>query len=66
MGERMRKAREKQGRRQIDFAIALGKTQPAIHSWETDQAVPRLQEIRRVARLYRLPLVSLIPRERAA
>lgn len=65
-GALMRKAREKLGKSQADIAKELGKTQPTISEWEAGTAHPRVDDLRRVARVYGLRLAQLIPAERAA
>lgn len=64
-GQLMRKARERIGKRQRDIADEVGRTQPTVHAWETDRACPRAEEIRKVARAYRLRPEQLLPRDAA-
>lgn len=65
VGQRMRAAREKQGRTQEDIADALGKRQPTVQSWEADETLPRTNEVRAVAKEYRLRPEQLLPEEPA-
>ena len=60
-GARLRKARQRLGKSQLAIARELGKTQPTIHGYETDQAHPHLRDVRSVARAYGLRPAQLIP-----
>jgi transcriptional regulator with XRE-family HTH domain len=65
IGERLRKAREKLEKTQKQIADELGKKQPTIHAWESDQTLPKTDEVRAVAAVYGLKPEQLLP-ERAA
>lgn len=60
-GERLRKARKRLGVTQAMVAKQLGKTQPTIQAYESDQAHPHLCDLRSVARAYGLRPARLIP-----
>lgn len=64
-GERLRRARRKQGKRQIDMATELGVTQPRIQQLEASDRVPS-HLIRELARVYKVDPLDLLPKKRAA
>lgn len=66
VGELLRKARKRRRKRQIDIANELGRTQPTISSWESDQTLPPARDARPVAKAYGLRPEQLLPRARAA
>lgn len=61
--ERLRGARRKLKKRQRDIADEIGCTQPTIADWELGRALPRLQDLRTVAKAYGLKPEQLIPDE---
>lgn len=65
VGDRLRKARERIGKRQSDIAREVGRTQPTVHAWENGDAYPRAEEIRKVAKAYGLRPEQLLPDEAA-
>lgn len=64
VGAAMRAAREKQGLTQEQMALRLGVTQPCVAKWESGGS-PRADQIRSVAREYKMRPDLLLP-ERAA
>jgi len=64
IGELLRQAREKKKKTQADIARLLGKKQPTIHAWESDQTLPKTDEIRAVAAAYGLKPGQLLPEPR--
>lgn len=61
----LREARERLGKTQTEVAGELGVTQPLIAKWERGEGLPRTEDVRDVARVYRLKPEQLLP-ERAA
>lgn len=64
----MRSAREKQGKTQSQIAEDLAdegieRSQPAVANWENDVSLPRTDEIRTVAKVYKLRPEQLLPRK---
>lgn len=66
VGERLRSAREKLKKTQREIAEELGKAQPTIHAWESDQTLPKTDEIRTVAAVYGLKPEQLLPERQAS
>ncbi len=64
-GQLLRAARERLEKTQAEMAEALGVTQPLIARWESDNALPRTEDVRSVAAAYKLKPDQLLP-ERAA
>ena len=56
-GDRVRKARDKAGMNQRDFAAAIGVAEGSIATWETDRSKPRdiVSVARRIEMLTRIP-----------
>lgn len=65
VGERLREARKRIDKTQAEIAEIVGRTQPTVHAWESDQTLPRTEEVRVVAKAYGLKPEQLLP-ERAA
>lgn len=65
VGQRLKRARKAQGKTQAEIADELDRTQPTVSAWETDEALPRTDEIRAVARVYRLRPEEILPPEAA-
>lgn len=61
VGERLRKARKKLKKTQAEIAGELGKTQPTVTAWESDQTLPHTADVRAVARAYGLKPEQLLP-----
>lgn len=61
IGERLRAARKKRKKRQLDIANELGLNQSTVAQWELDEALPRTQIIRAVAKAYGLNPEQLLP-----
>lgn len=61
VGQRLRRARHRLGKTQSDIAKETGRTQPCVHAWEADQALPRTSELRTVAKAYGVRPERLIP-----
>lgn len=61
VGERLRKARLKLGKRQCDIADELGCSQPTVHGWEADKFLPETERIRDVAKAYGVQPEQLLP-----
>lgn len=61
VGERMKAARERLGKTQLQVAEELGKKQPTVHAWESGQTLPRTEEVRAVAKVYGLKPEQLLP-----
>jgi ribosome-binding protein aMBF1 (putative translation factor) len=67
LGERVRKARERQGMTQAGLAKRIGSTQPAVARLEAGGVNPSLATLRRIADALGLELVvDLRARRRAA
>lgn len=62
IGERLRKARKRIGKRQCDIAKEVGITQPTVSAWESGDAEPGKWILRRVAKAYEISLEQLIPK----
>lgn len=60
LGQRLRTARERLGKRQADIAVELGKRQPTVSAWENDEGVPSLRDAKRVAWAYGLQPAELL------
>jgi transcriptional regulator with XRE-family HTH domain len=61
VGERLRKARQRIGKRQVDIADEVGRTQPTVAAWESDDALPETAIVRAVAKAYGLRPELLLP-----
>lgn len=61
VGERLRKARQKLKKRQLDIAEVLECTQSTVAQWESDVTLPRTEDIRAVAKAYGLDPGLLLP-----
>ncbi len=61
VGERLQAARKRLRKTQSDIADELNCTQPTVHSWESDENLPRTKEIRAVAEAYGLRPELLLP-----
>lgn len=61
VGERLKRAREKLKKTQLQIAAELGCTQPTVHAWEADEALPRTADVRAVAKVYGLRPEQLLP-----
>ncbi len=61
VGERLRKARKKLAKRQLDIAVEVGRTQPTVAAWEADAALPETSIVRIVAKAYGLKPEQLLP-----
>ena len=61
--ECMRAARDKAGKTQADIAHELGVTQPLIAKWEAGDALPRTEDVRKVAKAYGLKPEQILPQE---
>ena len=55
----MRQLREQQNLRTIDVAVALGVAESSVRNWERGRAVPRLEQARRLLKLYNCSLDEL-------
>lgn len=49
----MRQLREQQNLRTIDVAVALNVAESSVRNWEHGRAVPRLEQARRLLKLYK-------------
>ena len=58
----LRAARERRGVTQEQMADELGRKQPQIARWEAGKALPPTEDVRAVARSYRLAPEQLLPR----
>jgi transcriptional regulator with XRE-family HTH domain len=61
----MREARKRLDKTQSQIADELGLPQPLISRWETGDAFPRTEDVRRVAKAYGLKPEQLLPRDEA-
>jgi transcriptional regulator with XRE-family HTH domain len=61
VAERLRTAREKLGKTQLEIAEAVGKKQPTVCAWESGDTLPKTDEIRLVAKAYGLKPEQLLP-----
>lgn len=61
IGERLRRARKRLGKTQIQIAVELGKTQATVSGWESDDVLPELRALRQVAEAYGIRPEALIP-----
>jgi transcriptional regulator with XRE-family HTH domain len=61
IGERLRKARAKSGKRQADIAREVGVAQPTVCAWEADTCLPEAAKVRAVAKAYGLEPLKLLP-----
>lgn len=62
VGERLRKARKKLGKRQLDIAEEVGVKQPTVFAWEADDCLPEAAKIRDVAKAYGIDPIDLLPK----
>lgn len=60
-GEVLKTAREKLDKTQAQMAELLGVTQPLIARWESGDAYPRTEDVRRVAKVYGVKPDLLLP-----
>lgn len=63
VGQRMREARKRRGKSQEQTAKELECTQPTVAAWESGRTLPRVEDLRRVARTYGMRPLDLIPTE---
>jgi transcriptional regulator with XRE-family HTH domain len=61
VGERLKRARTRLDKTQAEIAAEVGCQQPTVHEWETDKAVPKTRDVRKVARAYGLRPEQLLP-----
>jgi transcriptional regulator with XRE-family HTH domain len=62
IGKTMRDARERLELTQSQMAERLDRTQVQISKWETGESLPRTEDVRAVAREYKLKPEQLLPR----
>jgi transcriptional regulator with XRE-family HTH domain len=60
LGQLLRKARERLGKKQSDIAADLECTQPTVSAWETDDTVPDTRDLRDVSWAYGLSVDELL------
>lgn len=60
-GKLMRSAREQAGLTQQAIATVLGFTQAQIVKWESGEALPKTEDLPRVARAYGIEPIQLVP-----
>lgn len=66
IGEALREARDRLGLTQTQMADRLGRTQVQISKWESGESLPRTEDVRDVAREYKLKPDQLLPRSAIA
>ncbi len=62
IGDALRIARQRLSLTQVQMAERLGRTQVQISKWESGESLPRTEDVRDVAREYRLKPEQLLPR----
>lgn len=60
-GENLRELRKSRGYSQDKFARLIGSNQITLSSWEVGTRTPSVETIRRIAKIFNVPLSSLIP-----
>ena len=61
VGDRLKRARKRKGKTQLEMATELGVTQPLIAKWEDGRGLPVTDDLRRVAAAYGLRPEQLLP-----
>lgn len=60
MGNTIREARKKAGYTQEEIAKTLGVTQAAVNQWESGATRPRLEHIKKLSDILKIPVTELI------
>ena len=61
IGDRLKRARKRNGKTQAQIAAEVGVTQPLVAKWEDGGGLPITDDLRKAARAYGLRPDQLIP-----
>jgi transcriptional regulator with XRE-family HTH domain len=64
IGDKLRTARRKLGKRQRDIAAEVGCSQVAVQGWESNKWLPESDRIRAVASAYGVDPLDLLPKKK--